>query len=40
MAGKRITRRDFIKKRLRGTGGLGAPFIVPERSYGASAKRA
>ena len=39
MASKRITRRDFIKTTAAGAlaTGLGAPFIVPKRSYGASA---
>ena len=41
MASKQITRRDFIKTTAAGAlaTGLGAPFIVPQRSYGASAKK-
>ena len=41
MAGKRITRRDFIKATAAGAlaTGIGAPFIVPQRAYGASAKK-
>ena len=41
MASKRITRRDFIKTTAAGAlaTGLGAPFIVPQRAYGASAKK-
>jgi multiple sugar transport system substrate-binding protein len=41
MAGKRITRRDFIKTTAAGTlaTGVGVPFIVPHRVYGASAKK-
>src|SRR5262245_57956424 len=41
MANKRITRRDFIKKTAAGAlaTGIGAPFIVPKRAYGASAKK-
>src|SRR5256712_5977320 len=41
MASKQITRRDFIKTTAAGTlaAGIGAPFIVPARSYGASAKK-
>src|SRR6266699_3834751 len=41
MASKRITRRDFIRTTAAGAlaTGLGAPFIVPKRSYGASAKK-
>ena len=41
MAGKRITRRDFIKTTAAGTlaTGVGVPFIVPYRVYGASAKK-
>jgi multiple sugar transport system substrate-binding protein len=38
MAKKQITRRDFIKTTAAGAlaTGLGAPFIVPQRSYGAA----
>src|SRR5215813_12097234 len=41
MASKQITRRDFIRTTAAGAlaTGLGAPFIVPQRSYGASAKK-
>jgi multiple sugar transport system substrate-binding protein len=41
MAGKRITRRDFIKTTAAGTlaTGIGVPFIVPNRAFGASAKK-
>src|SRR5499425_153567 len=41
MANKRITRRDFIKTTAAGAlaTGIGAPFIVPKRAYGASAKK-
>ena len=41
MAGKRITRRDFIKTTAAGTlaTGIGVPFIVPNRAFGASVKK-
>src|SRR5262245_51915364 len=41
MASKQIIRRDFSKTTAAGAlaTGLGAPFIVPQRSYGASAKK-
>jgi len=41
MAGKRITRRDFIKTTAAGTlaTGIGVPFIVPNRAFGANAKK-
>ena len=41
MASKQITRRDFIKTTAAGAlaTGIGAPFIVPQRAYGASAKK-
>ena len=42
MASKRITRREFIKTTATAGAlatGLGAPFIVPQRAYGASAKK-
>src|SRR5215471_3616557 len=41
MANKRITRRDFIKTTAAGAlaTGVGVPFIVPKRAFGASAKK-
>ena len=41
MAKKQITRRDFIKTTAAGAlaTGIGVPFIVPQRAYGASAKK-
>ena len=41
MANKKITRRDFIKTTAASAvaAGIGAPFIVPKRSYGAGAKK-
>src|SRR3972149_5485952 len=41
MAGKKLTRRDFLKKTGRGAlaAGLGANIIVPGRAHGGTGKK-